>query len=540
MISRAADALGALTALSGTKSKVAAQLALACGYAVFYAILREASNDQWYFPAGLRVAALLLAPYRYWAALFLGDVAALAATRVPYIGTYGLSWYFGALLPVWPPVAFIVHRLRRMTAAPAINRALDAASIAIAGLLCAEIVTLVNKACSALWRKDVSGFHVGDLIIYSMGDIQAILLASVAVALIKGWAAWKCRWVPFLAECGGAAIVTAALSMTIVIGHLTEETKLEAARLLLLAPAIILALRHGWRGAAIGALASNLGLAATIPHLEAGQSDSAGLLMQEVFVFASYALLVLGTKIRDRSTAQESRIAVMEFRRNAKAGFTALEAQMRDKALRAEAMQDASRGSIEPAVAVLRKAGQSEVAMGLIGSTQWHSSEFRRSVIDEIYPLSLERKGLFATLGADAFREKFSGTECIFDMTGNPRCISIETQLSSYRIVCESLDYFLPSEPHHVHVRIRCTTRAGLGHVSIALWAREPRVEGRSSADTARLARLRTRAEAYDGSFHSRANRIRVILTDGPETTEATLGILEPANLEINGKSRST
>ena len=65
-------------------------------YAVACVATRKLSVDQFYLPAGVRVAALLLCPPRLWPYLLLGEYAYFAHLRIPLLEKYGLAW----VLPV--------------------------------------------------------------------------------------------------------------------------------------------------------------------------------------------------------------------------------------------------------------------------------------------------------------------------------------------------------------------------------------------------------------------------------------------------------
>mgnify|MGYP001076925600 CR=1 FL=1 len=517
MTSRAVDAWGAIRALTAGKPSVIANIAIAAAYAVAFAALREASNDQWYLPAGLRFAAALATPIRLWPALYLGDMAGLAIARYPVIDRHGWAWYLGMLLPAWPPVAAVIYQLRARTKLPRIQRPLDAAALAVGVVLSAEGASLASKISSALLTPGSDGIRLGDLIVYSMGDIQGILVGGFLVALTSnGWLARE-RAKIFRAEALCAITVTGGLAGAVATAHLTQAASLDGARLLLFVPAVALSLRHGWRGACVGAIGGDLALLWTIPHQDKGMSDAAALTMQEVFTFLSLALFVLGARGSAPAVPSEQvaeGVSKREARGEHRARFNSIEAALREKALRAEAMQANSRGSIAPVVAILRKSGHSEAAMDLIGATHLESTQFRHTVIDGIYPLTVERDGLYAALHSDGFLERFGTSKCRLDLIGSAHGISLGTLLSAYRMLGDAVDYLLTSDPSHIDISVRCSVRLGRNHLSMALVARNPVVTERTAVDTARLARLRTRACAFDGSFHNRPHRLRIIMVD--------------------------
>jgi len=68
------------------------QLAVVAGYAVLVSLVRDLSFSHWVLLAGLHVAVLLLAPYRYWAALVVGDIVSLGYISITCLDQLGLTW----------------------------------------------------------------------------------------------------------------------------------------------------------------------------------------------------------------------------------------------------------------------------------------------------------------------------------------------------------------------------------------------------------------------------------------------------------------
>lgn len=94
-----------------------AGLALAVLYAIACWATRQLSLDQFYLPAGVRVAAVLLCPPRLWPYLLLGEYAYFAQMRVPMIDRYGLTWVILGSAFQMPVVMTIVHLHRNVISA---------------------------------------------------------------------------------------------------------------------------------------------------------------------------------------------------------------------------------------------------------------------------------------------------------------------------------------------------------------------------------------------------------------------------------------
>lgn len=84
-------------------------IALAVVYALSCLISRQFSLDQFFLPAGIRAAALLIVPTRLWPYLLLGEYAYFALLRISMIDSYGLAWVILASTLLMPMAMLVVH-----------------------------------------------------------------------------------------------------------------------------------------------------------------------------------------------------------------------------------------------------------------------------------------------------------------------------------------------------------------------------------------------------------------------------------------------
>ena len=68
-------------------------------YALLYTLVRHVSFSYWFLPAGLRLALLLLVPYRYWPALVVGEMVPLAYAGFDNMERFGGLWTALMLVP---------------------------------------------------------------------------------------------------------------------------------------------------------------------------------------------------------------------------------------------------------------------------------------------------------------------------------------------------------------------------------------------------------------------------------------------------------
>ncbi|OZB57679.1 MAG: hypothetical protein B7X33_06900, partial [Lysobacterales bacterium 13-68-4] len=79
------------------------QFGVAVVYCASVALLGRFSMSHWIVLTGLHLGALLLVDYRYWPALFVGDVAWLGYLSITSYAQFGALW---ALVNLIPPIAW--------------------------------------------------------------------------------------------------------------------------------------------------------------------------------------------------------------------------------------------------------------------------------------------------------------------------------------------------------------------------------------------------------------------------------------------------
>ncbi len=169
-------------------------LALALLYAVACWGARHFSVDQFFLPAGIRVAALLLCPPRLWPYLVLGEYAYFAQLRYPMIDEYGMSWVILGSACLMPAVALIVHLHRKAMGSISESWLL---SVAASAALIASALKL--GLSHALWPVPPSMPFYTNAALFVLGDYIAILtVAPLALLWIRrhsgyDWSAWRLR-----------------------------------------------------------------------------------------------------------------------------------------------------------------------------------------------------------------------------------------------------------------------------------------------------------------------------------------------------------
>jgi glucose-6-phosphate-specific signal transduction histidine kinase len=149
-------------------------------YAVACWATRQLSLDQFYLPAGVRVAALLVCPPRLWVYLILGEYAYFAQMRYPLIEKYGLAWVIAGSACLMPVVALVMKLHARLLR----DRA-DVWMLSVAAVSALSATTINVVFSYVLWPVPLPVPFLTSLVRYSIGDYLGILtLAPLALLWI--------------------------------------------------------------------------------------------------------------------------------------------------------------------------------------------------------------------------------------------------------------------------------------------------------------------------------------------------------------------
>lgn len=482
--------------------------------AVFYAFAcwgaRKLSLDQFYLPAGIRVAALLLCPPRLWPYLFLGEYAYFAQMRYPMIDKYGLTWVILASVSLMPTVALIVRLHRRMMAAT------TQAWLLSVGAASAVAVTSINLALAELlWTTPDMPLLAG-IARYIVGDFIGILTVAPLALL---WArrntepAWTSRLLTPIIGALGLMILLGICTTLIPAESSTAKSSLQ---LLMALPAIALTCLLGWRGAAVAVPTLNLIIGLTTPKPFPSAFDQSTFTTQMIMAIAGVALLMFGSRIthyyhryRIRDDGEKNAIKL------ARKSHMARENGLRERALNLRKLGDGIDVSLNEVVNWLKLQGHHEIASGLLHTATVHSRLFREQA-SMVYPTTLDQLGLYVALQMGGLREAWEKTARVARprLEGDPCLLSNDLQLAAYRALSDAVSLLLEHETGQVVVRARCGRfgpQRGILVVVALLDSAQPLSETTITMADEQLAGL---SLAYGGVVQCRRNRIRLLLTE--------------------------
>jgi len=477
---------------------------------------RQISLDQFYLPAGVRVAALLLCPARLWPYLILGEYAYFAQMRYPMIDKYGLAWVVIASACMMPAVALVVRLHRRMMAAPTEAWLLSVAATA------ALVATVLKLGLShLLWPVPPSLPILTSAARFALGDYIGILTLAPLALL------WTKRGVPYDWLAWRAPPTLIALSSLLVLGVLArlaagDDMTRTSLQLMLALPVVALTCMHGWRGAAVGVPVLNLLISATTPSTGLpGSFDAPTFATQQVVALAGTALLALGAQISHyfhqyaRRDLDGQRAVTLS-----RTAHIASEMDLRERALGLRRIADGLDVSIQETVELLKRHGHHEPAERLLRASAAHSRQFREQT-SMVYPTALEQVGLYLALQVSGAREAWDATDRVSRprLGGDPCRLSVGLQLATYRTLTDAVSILLKNEYGQIQVRARCGQFRQHRGILVTVGLLDLNRSLSSATMALVTERLTARALAYGGTVRCHRNRIRMLLVEAPTST---------------------
>lgn len=496
---------------------IAKGIAIAVLYGLAYLALRYISFNQWFLPAGLRAACLLFLPYRYWPFVFLGEAGITLSKKIDMIDDYGAAWvYFSSFLmaPLFAIAPFLIRK--KLGTVERLTRWLPTII---------ALMAIWSSACKVGLNYFLDGpralVTVENSIRYVTGDFVGILMVMLLVLL------WKKRG-PLLRRAATPALIGGVV-VGMALFLLKENDDLSGlSRLLLLLlmilPAVFLTYFQGWIGAALGVLIVNLGIAQSVDYTGMpGMHDQIAFYAQICLVFFATGFLLFGNRITAHyDTARLAGIAEQDALKLARMSFFSNEPVVRDQLIcmaQLQVLMDDERDQLAKA---LRANGKNREALDLNRRGVEHRQLFEMQAL-VLYPIGIERNGLFGVLDSSLFREsRASGAEVDLEFgLIDPRTLSEDLQMSAYRCLCHAIDHLSDWEPTHYRLRLRvCHGRARRGIYISATIATEYERQATPHGESASLL-LDARVKAHGGILHRKPNRISLLLSESVDEPTA-------------------
>ena len=496
--------------------KVFRGVGLAILYGVGLYLLRDASSPHWYLPAGLRFAALLLLPRRYWLWVYAGECCSLFVVRIPLIELRGLAWVVVSTVTSVPPIAGVVYLIRRYTNAPVISSGRDVLAVLFGAGAAAITSTALNAASTyGLMRGAPTNPVPYVLGVWILGQYLGILMFS-SIALL-----WRNRnprhQMPHALrkEAFTAFSLMLAFLLAYRLGEADhQEAMTQVVRCSAAVIAFALTYRHGWRGGAIGVIALCLGVGLT-----AGPDyEPSTLAAQQVVAFVTSILIAAGAVMTHNYEIAADEALMRRLAEDAgRRAWADTEDQNMEHVGRAEAAYEQIMRQSDTIIGDLRRTRDPEDIMRLTGDLLATTRSATKSLMQEIYPaIVFSADGLFGALRA---KRGTSGAQYRAAFRGDQDCLSRQGALSVYRVTMAALDQLASESPEEIRLRVRVGRINGQVHTYIRVRATVGLC--RNNMTTASIARLRRRVITFGGSIHNKRGEIAMLLPDHRTQSEA-------------------
>lgn len=465
-----------VTATSGTngKGRHAAlregirHLGVAVAYAVCYTLLRDVSVSHWNLPAGLRVLCLLLVPYRYWPALFVGEALPLAYLGWDSHERFGWMWAYAlAVPPIMFSAPWFAWCRRRMTLfrGSQIHMGMLLSSVLMEGTISA----LANCMTLALMRMpagEVAPTVTWPIALnYFLGSyLGALTLVPLYFALRPGLPWRRVAWADVVKSALVRDCVTGVLPPLLLMMWMATSVHnvemVQVARMAMFMPVAWLTLRRGWQGAAIAGALASVAVQLTMTVVR----DPAVMQAQALIAFAVSSLLMLGARL--------PRGAVDEVRHEGEVlrGFHLAQQGLYQEELRLRHVAE-SLDRLGQSMREGQKRMMDRLLPVLPENTRYAYSRYldltqleMQRLANALHPRSWRERGLAATFEEGPLLQASSlvGAEYRCELTGNGLDqLAPDVHMMLYRQACEVLVYMLAREPLR---RIRVQIRGGFTH----------------------------------------------------------------------------
>ncbi|HKR76155.1 MAG TPA: MASE1 domain-containing protein [Rhodanobacter sp.] len=433
--------------------------------AVLY-VFHAVSIRHWVILAGLHLAALMLVPYRYWAALLFADTACQAYISYICVDQFGPLWAVLNTIPSLayeaPVVWWFRERWRLFPSRKTVNMPIF--------MLCALIIAIIATV-ETIVQLRIATLPPGYVVHYSaltarmvLGNFMGVLtVAPIALVVYQSFAVanfrWR-RWFPALLESRflieGALGVFPVVVFLVWLGNHDPQGR-AMAQMAMFLPVILMAFRHGWQGAAVAGTLASLGIVTLMPTT----NDPATMQAETLVAMAISTMLLVGGRMtaltqRVEQERFDSRMAMALAHRNAALG----EAQLRVTAQALDQLSQSIHGAFKLMLGRLRYL---QPMMDDAGYRRHAESAQEQLFLlaDSLSPAVLRERGLPGALSqgvlARALHE--AGIRYWCDLRGPVGAFSRELSLVVYRVVCEAIsEACLTHEPADVLVKVRCGT----------------------------------------------------------------------------------
>jgi glucose-6-phosphate-specific signal transduction histidine kinase len=518
-------------------------VAIVVGYVLLYATLLPFGGLPWAIPSGVRLACLLLAPYRYWPALIAADMISLWFLLIPDCIKFGVFYCSMIMLSPIGIASPIVWWCRSKLALFPTKRLINFPTL----LLCATLVSaewaLVNIVAHIFALQPPGHslpFKLIDIPIYFLGKYMAILfiLPWVLMARLEYLTPmpWRQRLRGFAKDLFAAETLVLLLSAALFLFWISQHGREDAAhlsQLVVYLPIAWLALKPGWRAAAFGGtpaiacICSSLG-----SYSSPGSYPYSEILQAQLFLAVTVtSLFALGARLTvQRQQEEQERLDAVEAIQLARQSIHLNEARLRKTAQALELAGSALHLTHHQLLARFRGLLPPNEAQRYDRQAAATQNQVSR-LADSMHPTAWRERGLPAALRetiACILGEVGIAYQC--DISGRGLTdLASSVHMAIYRLACESVVYIntqmvcsrvclqvrggVTNDVHWAILRVK--GQLDLAEINDAVYdiSEREQLASKLGACGLELDALRNHVRLFDGELHERITAKGVQLT---------------------------
>jgi hypothetical protein len=515
------------------------QIGVCVGYALGFCAIHAANTTaaHWHVYAGFQLICLLLVPYRYWAAMCLGEAVPNACFAWQCLPDFNATWVAVRMIPeillCMPIVWFYRERLavfptKYLVNVKALLGCLFMAAVVISAYNFVLISTLGITSGPYRPRPLIAGIYLAGNYAGLLTIVPCALIARLDYRKIRVKAQiGRLRFSRLLADALGLAIPVIVLIAMMTNYVSNDPTQLLETTMLIPAAVAWLALKHGWRAVALS------GTVVIICNgiLQPGTPTPGPAEMTIVICLAVSALYTLGAKVSaQRLRDERERIAAQEVHDMARQHLMDTERRMRRAAERLEFVAGALHIANSQTLQHMRRILPNiETHAFYKQAVKAHEQVYM--LAESLHPSAWRDRGLPAALNetlARALDEAGLSYRCEISGRGF-MFLESAVHTAIYRTACESIVYVTSDitcssvklivrageTNHRRWVVVRVEGHLDKNGVAKSVYFGEPRRElalklGTSLSD---VQGMRAHARTFDGVLHVRASVGRVAVT---------------------------
>lgn len=439
-------------------------LTIAVAYCTALVLFRQLSIPHWIILTGFHLSVLLLTKYKYWPALMVGDAVRLAYVSISCYHQFGLLWSVVNLVPSICYFIPIVWLFRERWQLFPHRHSVNMSALVLCSLLVACTATAITMG-QILITPFAPGYvlHSGQVLAQLiLGNFLGILtITPITLVFHQLFVEANGNWRRMVHGFGENRLLFDAvffavpmLAFLVWMGADNPHAQ-QLSQMAMFLPVIWLALRHGWKGAAIGGTLASVGIMIMMP----ARNDHSTLQAETLVAMAISTMLLVGARIAvlDRRAQQERadmRNALALAQRNVNLG----EAQLRNTALALDQIRDsvhlvlimmASRlHRLQPAID-----DDGYQRQALVAQDQLYR------LADGLYPAQIRQRGLPSALREGQLARMLDEAGMVYwcELRGQLSTFPHAIHLAAYRIIGEAVaDACLGKDVSDIHVLIRC------------------------------------------------------------------------------------